>query len=199
MKINSILLGTTALAFLACSASAQDSADWTGFYAGADGSFINGAYTTWGPDWELENSSAAAAGFFAGYNTEMNGVIVGAELAWSQANYSEVGEPEYRLSGGLIDAKVSAGLSMGDWLPYITLGASVGEFYYDAGEIFGGMIDLSGTAFGVGVSRKISDSLFVGAELLQRNMSGDTSGIKIKSSTLDANFRTLSVRVGYEF
>ena len=194
MKLNSILLGTTALAFLACSASAQDSADWTGFYAGADASFINGAYSALGYDLEFENSSAAAGGFFAGYNTEMNGVIVGAELAWSQASYSEVDASDYRFSSGLIDTKVSAGLPMGDWLTYITIGASAGDFDYN-----GLMIGMTGTAFGAGVSRKITDSLFVGAEVLQRKMS-NANPVKIKkSSSLDADFRTISVRVGYEF
>lgn len=194
MKLNSILLGTTALAFLACSASAQDSADWTGFYAGADASFINGAYSALGYDLEFENSSAAAGGFFAGYNTEMNGVIVGAELAWSQASYSGVDASDYRFSSGLIDTKVSAGLPMGDWLTYITIGASAGDFDYN-----GLMIGMTGTAFGAGVSRKITDSLFVGAEVLQRKMS-NANPVKIKkSSSLDADFRTISVRVGYEF
>ena len=194
MKLNSILLGTTALAFLACSASAQDSADWTGFYAGADASFINGAYSALGYDLEFENSSAAAGGFFAGYNTEMNGVIVGAELAWSQASYSGVDASDYRFSSGLIDTKVSAGLPMGDWLTYITIGASAGDFDHN-----GIMIGMTGTAFGAGVSRKITDSLFVGAEVLQRKMS-NANPVKIKkSSSLDADFRTISVRVGYEF
>lgn len=192
MKIKSILLGTTTLAFLATAASAQDSTDWTGFYVGADASFINGSYSTWGPTWELENSSGAAAGVFAGYNTEMNGAIVGVELAWSQANYSEIGDSDFRFSGGLIDGKVIAGLAMGDWLPYITLGASMVDFDYD-GDLYG----LTGTAYGAGVSRKITDSLFVGAELLQRNMSGPAG--EVKNGKIDADFRTLSVRVGYEF
>ena len=53
-----------------------------------------------------------------------------------------------------------------------------------------------------GVSRKLTDHLFVGVEMLQRNLSGPlefNGKKKAKASSIDATFGTLSLRVGYEF
>lgn len=194
MRLKAVLLGSTALSILGAPVAVQaGEMDWAGFYAGlgivrlVDGALI-------GPS-PLENQTPATVEAFAGYNHVSGNMLVGGEVDLSAANFQEVGDPDSHFQG-MADLKGKLGYAGDGWSAYVLGGVSGGSYYY-----YGSTTQYYGFNFGAGAAVMATDNLFVGVELLQRNLPNQ-SGAKKKAKkigTPDTFTRTISARVGFLF
>jgi outer membrane immunogenic protein len=133
-----------------------------------------------------------AFGVFGGYNINPNGPLVfGGEVAY----WPTLGDPFGFQDGdeltNLIDLRARVGFAVGNALVYGAAGWSMGNWYDD---FFGDDFSMSGLNYGGGVDMMISDRIFVGAEYVIREMSGETGG-----NTVDLNFDMIQIRAGFQF
>lgn len=155
-------------------------ADWTGFYAGAQLGYGR-------VDTPLFDSEARDLiyGLHAGYNYDLGNFVVGGEIDY---DWTQIGD-----SGSGIDLnnvarlKARAGLDMGQYMPYVTLGAAQA---WTGGAV---SVDDRGIFGGVGVDYRLSDMLSVGGEILQHQFED------FNDSGADIDATTLSARVSYSF
>lgn len=164
--------------------------DWSGFYVGGMASFDSGTreYDDSGFLYVLD--PATAYGAFAGYNFQRGSFVYGGELAYSGAGITVGDFPDENYTF-FADLKARAGYVLGDALIYGVVGASATSFAtsFDYPS--------SGFSYGAGLDYLVTDSLFVGAEYLVRDMSGfrdDDSGIEARTVIESAQ-----IRIGYKF
>jgi opacity protein-like surface antigen len=156
------------------------SADWSGFYAGAQLGY--GAAST---DVTGANGNGAIGGVHAGYRYDFGQFVAGAELAYNGANI------DLGTTGKLDNVtqlKFMGGYDLGKTLVYGTVGAS------HANATLGGT-DYSDTGyvFGVGMDYAINDKWTIGGEIARNKFNDfDNTGI-------DASGNTAQIRVGYRF
>ena len=165
--------------------------DWSGLYVGGLVSFDSG-------DVELFNGNVpfnfaaldptAAFGGFVGYNKQVNALVFGGELAYTTGDVVAVGYAN-SIYTDRIDLKARAGYSFGRVMAYGVVGYSFADFD-DARTPY----PSSGLNYGVGVDVMINDHLFVGAEYLTRDLSGDNGAFR-----LDGNLDSATIRAGYRF
>lgn len=157
------------------------SADWTGLYAG--GSLGYGDVT--GSTTIGEDVNGLTYGLHAGYMYDLGSVVLGAELEYSM---TEISDDTIGLDvDSVLRGKVRVGYDAGDFLPYVTVGA--------AQLTTSGAIDDSGTGYlyGIGADYQMTDSIRLGAEVLQHEFE-DYAG-----SGIDVSATTLGVRVSFAF
>ncbi len=197
MRLKAILLGTTALSIIGAPVAVQAGGmDWAGFYAGVGAvRLIEGVMYEGGTPYTLENATPVTIEGFAGYNSVMGNLLLGAEVNVLAANFQEVGFPDWHFQG-IVDLRGKVGYAGDGWSAYVLGGYSVGRF-----DLSGLEGSICGYNIGAGVSVMVTDNLFVGAELVQRQMSGGTSAgkKKVKSVSLDSQSRTISAKVGFLF
>ncbi|MCU0827056.1 MAG: porin family protein [Tabrizicola sp.] len=151
------------------------SADWSGFYAGAQLGYgdvdSNGAGLD-GNGW--------LGGVHAGYRWDFGQYVAGAELDYDSADI-ELGAG----AGSLDDVariKLMGGAEFGNSLIYATTGAA----YADATVGGVGLSD-NGWFLGAGIDTAINDRWTVGGELLQHQFDNfDGSGVDLDATTLKA-------------
>ncbi|MBL4807037.1 MAG: porin family protein [Rhodobacteraceae bacterium] len=160
--------------------------NWDGFYVGGSISQLFGVQTNSValPEYDL---NGPFVGGFAGYNVHNGGLIYGAEAAYSLGSAHEDGTPDYQFTD-VLDVKARLGFGFGDALVYGVAGWSSAN-WDDSG------VDYTASGFnaGVGVDYLISDSFFVGAEYLFRDLKEDVS------AQFEAPLQSVQVRAGFNF
>lgn len=170
-------------------------ADWTGAYVGGLASFNNSGDVlyyengVWDDDtWPVEGTQYGA---FAGYNMSYGTFVVGGEIAYSAGSVFQTGYPTYELTD-FIDLKARVGATSGEALIYGVVGWSTGTHDEGGDEL----VTMSGLNYGVGADFLVTDSIFIGAEYLFRDLSGDFSG---EIWSMDADIQSIQLRVGMKF
>lgn len=187
------LAGSPALAPQQATATLPPEAgqDWAGFYAGALVSFDSGdvqAYNNGTPTTFATLEPTTGFGGFVGYNKQVNALVFGGELAYTAGDVVATGFPSSFYTDR-IDLKARAGYSFGRVLAYAVVGYSFADFEDESTNF-----PSSGMNYGVGVDVMINNRLFVGAEYLMRDLSGDNS-----SFTIDGNLNSAIIRAGLKF
>lgn len=165
--------------------------DWSGFYAGGLVSFDSGdiqVFTNDVPGRFVTLEPTTGFGGFVGYNKQVNALVFGGELAYTTENIVTTGFPNSFFQDR-IDLKARLGYSFGRVMAYGVVGYSFSEFL-DASTPYSS----SGLNYGVGVDVMINNRLFVGAEYLMRDLSGDSSPYR-----LDFNLDSAVIRAGIKF
>ena len=164
MQINSFnvisLAGATTV--LATAAFAQE---MTGAYAGIAYETTKGGVDNWS---ELDIDATTGSGLFLGYNHDFDQFFIGGEVAVSQSKMSN--SAGWFAVDNVTDLKLKVGTSLGDYAIYGIVSSSSAS-WSAYGENSG---NLSGTGFGVGVERQLSDRFSLGLEYLNRSM-GDSN------------------------
>lgn len=151
--------------------------DWTGGYAGASLGY------GWGDD-ALDDADDMTYGLFGGYNYDFGDFVLGGELEYLG---SEIENGTANLDD-LTRLKLRAGYDAGPALIYGVVGAA-----YANADIGGVSYDDTGYTYGIGVDYAVTDSINVGAELLQNEFDEfDNSGTDLSATTLGA-------RVSFKF
>jgi outer membrane immunogenic protein len=195
-KTQTLALATTGMASaVALMAGAQD-VQAEGMYAGISfgdfsGDSPNETASSNEDNYELDGG---AFGIFVGtdFISIGNGVTLGGELAISG---NVEGDPNDEVGNGeddydinwVADAKLRLGTDIGRATVYGFAGATLGTANtgYES-------YSFQGTNFGLGVETMVGDNMFVGLEVIQRNISSyDTNS--------DTKHRAVSLRAGFNF
>lgn len=171
---------TPAPAPVVAPAPMMSGSDWTGFYAGGQVGYgkLDSAGLPEDPD-------GLTYGAHAGYLFDMGSWVLGGELDIDGTDIEDT------TAGVAVDAitraKLRVGYDAGNWLPYVTAGVA-------QARVSGGLdaTDTGGFA-GLGAEYRVSDSVRVGAEVLQHQFDDfDGSGFDIDATTAAA-------RVSFQF
>lgn len=165
--------------------------DWSGLYAGGLVSFDSGDAERYTTDilissFPLEDTTGFGA--FIGYNKQVNALVFGGELAYTNGDV-QVERLPTTFYKDRIDLKARIGYSFGRVMAYGVVGYSFAEM-----SDFNEPYPSSGINYGAGVDVMISDRLFVGAEYLMRDLSGE-SGV----NRVEGNLDSAVIRVGMQF
>lgn len=160
-------------------APTRRSADWTGFYAGAQLGY--GQLTADG----IEDADGVTYGVHAGYLYDLGNVVLGGELDYDMTEIGFVA-PAVDLNS-VARLKLRVGYDAGRFLPYVVAGAA-------RADVSGALDGTSDGAFaGVGVDYQLSDSFRVGGEVLAHQFDD------LVSSGINAEATTISLRASYNF
>ncbi len=154
--------------------------DWTGFYAG-----VGVGYGQLEADDFSDDTEDYTYGVHGGYLYDLGSFVVGAELEYDATDITD--DATGINLDGVARAKVRAGYDAGAWLPYVTAGAA--QAYTSGG------LDADDTGYfaGLGVDYQVTNSIRVGAEVLQHQFDDfDGGGTDIEATTA-------SLRVGFTF
>ena len=153
----------------------EPSADWSGFYAGAQIGYGDVGSNGGGLD-----GSGSLAGIHGGYRWDLGKFVAGAELDYDKTQI-DLGTGADSLDD-VARLKLIGGIDLGRSLVYGTAGAAqanatvAGVGLSDTGYFFGGGIDYS-----------VSDRWTIGGELLQHKFSNfDGSGVDLDATTVTA-------------
>lgn len=155
-------------------APAPVSADWSGFYAGAQLEYgdvdVSGLLT--------EEGTGGLAGIFAGYRYDFGSYVLGGEI---DINAADIDLPA---AGGSLDTVsrigLEAGFDAGPALFYGTVGAARATVDAGADTLAG-----NGYFYGIGVDYAVTDQIVLGAELLQHEFEDfdNTTGLDVGATT----------------
>jgi outer membrane immunogenic protein len=154
------------------------SADWTGFYAGAQIEYgdvgVAGAAT--------DSGDGFLGGVFAGYRYDFGSFVVGGEL---DVNAADINLPT--VGGDLASVSrlgLEAGFDAGNMLFYGTAGAAVATVDVGADTLRG-----NGYFYGIGMDYAVTDTMTIGAELLQHEFEDfdNTPGLDVDALTFGVN------------
>ncbi len=146
--------------------------DWTGGYAGvqlgwgdvsASGAAING--------------NGAFGGVNAGYDHDFGRWVLGGKLAYYASNTDLGGADKLK---GMTRLGARVGADMGQWMPYLELGAARARADL-------GAVSRSDTGWygGLGVDYALNDSWTVGGEVLSSHFGNfDNTGVDLKPTTV---------------
>ncbi|PTQ75255.1 outer membrane protein [Celeribacter persicus] len=145
--------------------------DWTGGYVGATLGY------GWGSD-ALDDADDMTYGVYGGYDYDFGDFVLGGELEY---NATELENDTSDLDD-LTRLKLRAGYDMGPALVYGVVGAA-----YANADINGSSYNDTGYVYGIGMDYAVTDSMTVGAELLQNEFDEfDDSGEDLSATTLGA-------------
>lgn len=172
---------------------------WEGFYAGGlatldsgEQNYYSGGVFSSGP-WQLEGTSFGA---FAGYNFQSGSLVYGAEAAYSLGDVeSDIPATFGANYSSFLDIKARAGYTIGDALLYGVVGGSLGSWEDRTGPP--DTAGATGVNYGLGVDYQVNDTLFVGAEYLVRDLSGDFDNDPTVG--IDSLTQSAQIRVGLRF
>lgn len=169
-------------------AVAPASADWTGFYAGAQ---IGGAELEIAPPGEDFYLSIEGRhyGLHAGYLRDYGQFVSGVELSYDKLNDFDI------LGAGSIDgdflrAKLLAGYDSGRFLPYAAVSFAKLNLDFPAGESF----DDTGFGFGLGAKFMATPRLMLGVEWMTNEFDFDDL-----DGGVDVDLNTFTVSASYRF
>ena len=182
------------------SSSSSGAIDWSGLYAGLHigygwGSFSGNNATHVGPN---GNDNGAMGGGQIGYNWQLDKIVLGAEGDFSLLDMNSGG------AGGKLDEnwmstlRARAGYSIGQWLPYATVG--LGLTNADS-EAAGGSINNThtGYALGAGVDYAFGDGLSARAEYLHVDVPEESDNINGTSFNGGSSNDFLRIGANYQF
>ena len=199
MNKKTFLWISSALVALTTTAQADEAEPWAGPYAGFGATMgVSGGQDEFGSYYPFVSTAQSAAEIFAGYNWVSGNLVYGGELSFGPGNLRQQGYPTYGFDD-LMDLRARVGYAFGHWMAYAIAVYSRGEYNLD-GELYG----VDGLGVGVGVAYRATENIFVGAELMHRNLENydpvTTKKIKKKgTNSLSGEFDTLSLRVGFLF
>jgi len=150
------------------------SADWTGFYAGAQIEY--GDVDVSGPS--NSDGTGGLAGVFAGYRYDFGNYVIGGEIDLNAADIDLPGVGTLDTVGRI---GLEAGYDAGPTLFYGTVGAA--RALVDAGaNTLGG----NGYFCGVGVDYALNDQVVLGAEVLRHEFDDfdNTPGLDVGATTV---------------
>lgn len=172
--------------------------NWAGLYLGATyGLGLGGdlAYDYEGSGNEFDSLEPGSSyGAFVGYNMQNNNLVYGGEVAYSAVDVPGFGPIGYPLEtfNYFVDGKARVGYAMNSLLIYGFVGYSMSNFEFESGNNF----DVSGMNYGAGVDMMVGENMFVGAEYIARNLSGETGYL---TETQTTNIQAFQVRAGWKF
>jgi outer membrane immunogenic protein len=186
-------------ALMAGSAGLAQAQDVGGWYGGLGIGSNGGDFIALGND-EYSFDGGPRASLFAGYNVVSGNLIYGAEVALS-GNAKSSDEDAFYAGhiSNLIDLKGRVGTMVGNTMLYGSLGYSVGDVNLEWNGETGG--DASGFNFGAGFETAIGEKMFIGGEIISRNMDvgGTLSGAPAEQYMDDIDLSTVSIRMGFRF
>jgi len=121
----------------------------------------------------------------------------GGELSYARSDYHEIDAdgsaeyPEYNFNHTL-DLKARVGYAVDRALVYGVFGYGFSE-YEEGDEDPSSLVDVKGAIFGLGVDYLVSDRMFIGAEVLSRDIGGGDV------NPFDAEVTTVTLRAGLKF
>lgn len=182
-------------------APAAAAADWSGFYAGGMVSF-NGtandlsAYESDVFQFIAPITGNASVGGFVGYDFQFGSFVLGGELAITSRSVSFTNFPN-QYFGPVTDLKMRAGYSFGKVMAYGVVGASFSTLadYGDSPMLV--EFKTTGLNYGVGVEYFVHEKMFVGAEFLARNLSGNRESLPLFS--ISTTIQSAQLRAGWKF
>jgi outer membrane immunogenic protein len=156
------------------------SADWTGFYAGAQL-----GYGQLKSDAIADEPKDLLYGVHAGYLYDLGSVVLGAELDYDMTNIG-FAAPAVDLDS-VARFKLRAGYDAGAFQPYLTAGVA-------QATVSGALDGTSDGRFaGLGVDYQLSDSFRIGGEVLAHQFDN------LVDSGVDVDATTLTLRASYNF
>ena len=176
--------------------AATTGADWGGFYAGGLVSFDSGtlAYSNppgSAPFVSYDYNPNTAYGGFAGYNMQRGKMVFGAEAAYNSGG-SYVVTFATEGTSYVADLKGRVGFAAGNALLYGVVGYSFADW-----TTVTNTYPASGLSYGAGVDYLIGEHLFVGAEYLARDMSGN--GTIVATIEGHSQIQSAALRLGWKF
>ena len=192
--MNRSLYGIVLAIGLPATVHAQDASAWAGFNFGLQASKGEGSqlYLPANGSYDLDGKGF---GGFVGYMMASGAWAYGGELAYARTDYHEIEPdgsseyPEYNFNHTL-DLKARVGYAVDRALVYGVLGYGFSE--YEEGDETA-LFDVDGAIFGLGVDYLVSDRMFVGAEVLSRDIGRSGNG------PFDADVTTVTLRAGLKF
>jgi outer membrane immunogenic protein len=168
--------------------------DWTGPYVGLHAGSASDSINPFSGDGEF------TGGIHAGYNTEINGIVVGGE-----AELSHLGDAKVDVSRGQLKeryrvaAKGKVGAPLGSTLVYGTAGVAMTSLR-DSGATEGPDGWKPGWLVGAGVEQKITDNLSGRVEYNYTRTS-DVRNFRAGTSTTESSIgdHTIKAGVNYKF
>ena len=194
--MKSLYISALALALGAAAAQAQDASQWGGFYGGFEVTKGEGnqVYLPANGSYDLVGNGF---GGFVGYMMSSGAWAYGGELAYAKSDYHEIEAdgsseyPEYQFNHTL-DLKARVGYAVDRALVYGVLGYGFSE-YEDGDSNPSSLYDVKGAIFGLGVDYLVSERMFVGAEILHRDVGESDVDL------FDADLTTITLRAGLKF
>lgn len=157
------------------------SADWGGFYAGAQ--------LGYGDISSDVDGDGALGGVHAGYRHDFGRMVLGGELDYDFSNIDL--EDDLGNSGELDNVariKLMAGADLGRSLLYVT----AGKAYADV-SLAGTDYSDNGKFYGIGMDYAVTDTWTVGGEILKHEFDG------FDGTTYDVDATTVKAKVSYNF
>lgn len=191
------------LAFVSM-AGAAPAQDWTGVYGGLSASRSTGGMDAFdssapGSSFYSPDLEGRQTGAFLGYALQQGNLVYGGELAWGSGDIADMVIPQNHL-GPMLDLKARVGYAMGKTLIYGTLGwTRTGMDALNvpaANEPF----PVTGVAYGLGVDMMVGARMFLGAEVLRRDLEikeGDIPGFPTEYA--EHALTTVTLRLGLRF
>lgn len=155
--------------------------DWTGFYVGGQL-----GYGLLSSDSLTEDLDGATYGVHAGYLYDLGSWVLGGEVDYDLTSIEDA-DAELTVDS-IARAKLRVGYDAGVWMPYVTGGVaqvSVTDAGAEASD--------TGAFGGLGIDYMYSDSIRIGAEILQHQFDDFDGG------GVDFDATTASARVSFQF
>lgn len=175
--------------------------DWSGAYAAVTLSDTTVSLDEYRDGTLLENYAmeGRSGGLAVGYNLQNGNWVYGAELAYSAGEVGLVRRPADNYLDGMVDLKARAGYAAGKVLWYGSVGwAQAGRYY--AGPVPNEPVTASGVTYGLGVEALLTDRVFAGIEMQQRDLKIDEGEIGgFLTDREDYDVRTVTLRLGMRF
>jgi outer membrane immunogenic protein len=172
---------------------ASSTSDWTGAYAGIHAGTANDNISP------FSNGSKFTGGIHGGYNTEIQGVVVGGELDLSHMGDAKVGVRGGKLAERQrVALKAKVGAPLGSTLIYGTAGAAMTNLR-DSGGTQGPDGWKPGYLVGVGVEQKITGNLSGSVEYNYTHTADVRSFDGVATHKSDIGDHTIKAGVNYKF
>lgn len=173
----------------------SNSSNWQGYYIGGGFSNFTGHNIDSGYRYDIKESYKPS--IFAGYNHALtNSLTLGTEISakFGKNNPHEFGWEHYKYTT-LIDFKLKAGYSYGNFLPYITAGYAYGRLCQDCNDNENlKKYAVNGYLTGAGIDYQINKNWNTGLEFLSRKFNDLYQGNSEKGT-----LNSLSAKVFYKF
>jgi opacity protein-like surface antigen len=157
------------------------SADWSGFYAGAQLGYADVDSNGAGLD-----GTGELGGIHAGYRWDLGTTVLGAEVDWDSANV-DLGAGADDLDS-VARLKLTAGADLGRTLLYATAGGARAS-----ATVGGAGLSDNGWFLGAGATYALTDQWTLGGEILSHRFDDfDGTGVDLDATTVTA-------RVGFQF
>ena len=161
-----------------------------GYVALSFGQVRGGFDDTPGGSFTLEDGTAFGAR--AGYNFQNSHLVLGGDLRYLQFNDFQFVTPGIGVTAeidSVTDLRGRVGYAMGEFMAYGALGYSWAEL-----TAIGGVVDLNGVNYALGVEYNVTDSIFVGLDFTWRDLDGSAGGVDT-----DADIDTFTLSAGFRF